>query len=223
MIRDNIPKIIIHNSISIDGSLTNFEPNMELHYKIAGNYKPDIHLIGSNTIKKGIELYGEGIPPEEKKDFQKQERIKSLPYWVIIDTQGQLEGLLHICRRFEFCKDVIILVSEKTPKNYLNYLKERNYGYHIVGKNYVNFNIALELLLTKYQVKIILTDTGRILGNLLLNQGFVSEISLLIHPIIVGIKSYNMFSDINKNLKIKLIRKETLEDEFIWVVYGVEK
>ena len=68
-----------------------------------------------------------------------------------------------------------------------------------------------------------LTDTGRILGNLLLNQGFVSEISLLIHPIIVGIKSYNMFSDINKNLKIKLIRKETLEDEFIWVVYGVEK
>ena len=223
MIRDNIPKIIIHNSISIDGSLTNFEPNMELHYKIARNYKPDIHLIGSNTIKKGIELYGGDIPPEEKKDFQKQERIKSLPYWVIIDTQGQLEGLLHICRRFEFCKDVIILVSEKTPKNYLNYLKERNYGYHIVGKNYVNLKKALELLLTKYQVKIILTDTGRILGNLLLNQGFVSEISLLIHPIIVGIKSYNMFSDINKNLKIKLIRKETLEDEFIWVVYRVEK
>jgi len=223
MIRDNIPKIIIHNSVSIDGSLTNFEPNMELHYKIAGNYKPDIHLIGSNTIKKGIELYGEGIPPEEKKDFQKQDRIKSFPDWVIIDTQGQLEGLLHICRRFEFCKDVIILVSEKTPKNYLNYLKERNYGYHIVGKNYVNLKKALELLLTKYQVKIILTDTGRILGNLLLNQGFVSEISLLIHPIIVGIKSYNMFSDINKNLKLKLIRKETLEDEFIWVVYGVEK
>ena len=223
MIRDNIPKIIIHNSVSIDGSLTNFEPNMELHYKIAGNYKPDIHLIGSNTIKKGIELYGEGIPSEEKKDFQKQERIKSLPYWVIIDTQGQLEGLLHICRRFEFCKDVIILVSEKTPKNYLNYLKERNYGYHIVGKNYVNLKKALELLLTKYQVKIILTDTGRILGNLLLNQGFVSEISLLIHPIIVGIKSYNMFNDINKNLKLKLIRKETLDDEFIWVVYGVEK
>ena len=223
MIRDNLPKIIIHNSISIDGSLTNFEPNMELHYKIAGNYKPDIHLIGSNTIKKGIELYGEGIPPEEKKDFQKQEKIKSFPDWVIIDTQGQLEGLLHICRRFEFCKDVIILVLEKTPKNYLNYLKERNYGYHIVGKNYVNLKKVFELLLTKYQVKIILTDTGRILGNLLLNQGFVSEISLLIHPIIVGIKSYNMFSDINKNLKLKLIRKETLEDEFIWVVYGVEK
>jgi hypothetical protein len=28
-----LPKIIIHNSISTDGSLTNFEPHMGLHYQ----------------------------------------------------------------------------------------------------------------------------------------------------------------------------------------------
>ena len=218
-----LPKIIIHNSISIDGSLTNFEPNMGLHYKIAGNYKPDIHLIGSNTIKKGIELYGDDFPPEEKKDFEKQERGKNLPYWAIIDTRGVLKGLLHKCRKFEFCKDVILLVSEKTPKAYLNHLKERNYNYHIVGKNHVNLKKALELLSNKYQAKTILTDTGRILGNLLLNQGLVSEISLLIHPIIVGKKSYNMFSEIDKNLRLKLFKKEILEEEYIWLVYTIEK
>jgi 2,5-diamino-6-(ribosylamino)-4(3H)-pyrimidinone 5'-phosphate reductase len=64
-----LPKIIMHNSISIDGSLTNFEPHMGLHYQIAGNYEPDAHLIGSNTIKRGIELYEDGVPPEEKKRF----------------------------------------------------------------------------------------------------------------------------------------------------------
>jgi len=218
-----LPKIIIHNSISIDGSLTNFEPNMGLHYQIAGNYKPDINLIGSNTIKKGIELYEDGVPQEEKKDFQKQKRDKRLPYWAIIDTRGKLKGLLHTCRRFELCKDVIILVTEKTPKAYLNHLKERNYDYHIVGKDHVNLKKALELLSNEYKAKTILTDTGRILGNLLLNQGFVSEISLLIHPIIVGNKSYNMFSDIEKNLKLKLIKKETLEKEYIWLVYTIEK
>jgi 2,5-diamino-6-(ribosylamino)-4(3H)-pyrimidinone 5'-phosphate reductase len=223
MEKDTLPKIIIHNSISIDGSLTNFEPNMSLHYQIAGYYKPDVHLIGSNTIKKGIELYEDDIPPEEKKDFEKQDRSKILPYWVIIDTHGKLKGLLHTCRRFEFCKDVIILVSEKTPKNYLNYLKERNYEYHIVGKDNVNLKKALKLLSAKYKIKTILTDTGRILGNLLLNQGFVSEISLLIHPVIVGKKSYNMFSYINKNLKLKLIKKVTLENEYIWFVYKVKK
>lgn len=218
-----IPKIVIHNSISIDGSLTNFEPDMGLHYMIAGNYKPDAHLIGSNTIKEGVKVFDENVPPEGKKDFEKQERNKSLPYWVIIDTRGDLRGLLHNCRRFEFCKDVIVLVSEKTSTTYLNHLKQRNYDYHIVGKDYVNLKKALELLSEKYQVKTILTDTGRILGNLLLNQGFVSEISLLIHPIIVGNKSYNMFCDIERNFSVTLSKCERLEKQFIWLVYTVKK
>lgn len=218
-----LPKIIIHNSISIDGSLTHFEPNMGLHYQIAGSYKPDAHLIGSNTIKKGIELYGDGVPKEEKKDFEKQKRDKDLPYWVIIDSHAHLKGLLHTCRRFEFCKDVIVLVSEKTPKTYLDHLKKRNYDYHIVGKEYVNLIKALELLSNKYKIKTILTDTGRILGNILLNQGLVSEISLLIHPILVGNKSYTMFSDVDKNLKLKLLKKEILEKQYVWLVYKVGK
>ena len=218
-----LPKIILHNSISIDGSLTNFEPNMGLHYQIAGNYKPDIHLIGSHTIKKGIELYGDGVPPEEKGDFEKQIRNKNFPYWAIIDTKGNLKGLLHTCRRFEFCKDVIVLVSEKTPKAYISHLKERKYDYHIVGKHCANLKKALELLSKKYQAKIILADTGKILGNLLLNQGLVSEISLLIHPVIVGQKSHNMFSGIDRNIKLKLFKKEILEKKYIWLVYKVEK
>ena len=52
-------EIIIHNSISLDGSLTGFMPDMELHYKIAGEYNPDAHLIGSETIIKGTEMSGE--------------------------------------------------------------------------------------------------------------------------------------------------------------------
>ena len=86
-----LPKVIIHNSVSLDGSLTDFEPNMELHYQIAGNYRPDVHLIGSNTVKVGTELYGEGVPPEESKDFEKPERAEGLPYWAITDTRGALE------------------------------------------------------------------------------------------------------------------------------------
>ena len=58
-------KIILHNSISLDGSLLNFDVNMQLHYQIAGGYKPDAHLIGSNTIKMGIELYGNRSKEQE--------------------------------------------------------------------------------------------------------------------------------------------------------------
>jgi len=215
------PKIVIHNSISLDGSLTNFEPNMDLHYKIAGNYEAEAHLIGSNTAKIGVTLYGNGIPQEEKKDYVKAKRDKNLPYWVIIDTKGALRGILQICRRFEFSRDIIILLSEETPNEYIEYLRERNYDHHIVGKSHVNLREALKILSTQYGVKTVLTDTGRILGNLLLNQGLVSEISLLIHPLIVGKDAYPILSDVKNTLNLTLQKKETLDKGYVWLVYKV--
>lgn len=40
------------------------------------------------------------------------------------------------------------------------------------------------------------------MGNILLNQGLVKEVSLLIYPVIVGKKTYNIFSNIKKNIKL---------------------
>ncbi len=219
-----LPKVIVHNSVSLDGSLTNFEPNMELHYQIAGNYKSDAHLIGSNTVKVGVELYEEGVPAEEKKDFEKPERAKSLPLWVIPDTAGMLKGLLHTCRRFEYCRDVVVLVSEETPEDYLVHLRERSYDYHVVGKRHVDLKLALELLSEKYKVKTVLADTGRILGNLLLEQGLATELSLLVHPVIVGKeKAYTIFGNIGKCISLKLLRQEALGKGYVWLVYKVAK
>jgi len=187
------PYIVLHNSISLDGSLINFDINMDLHYKIAEKYKPDAHLVGSNTIKTGMELYG-NAPLEEKNDFNKPDRNKKLPYWIIPDTKGILKGLLHEVRRFEFCKDVVILISKETSDDYISYLEKRNYDYHFTDDKQIDLGKSLELLNKKYKINTILTDTGRILGNLLINNGFVGEISLLIHPVIVGKSSYNIFN-----------------------------
>jgi len=215
-----LPKTILHNSISLDGSLINFDVNMELHYQIAGYFKPDAHLIGSNTIESGVEVYGSS-PIEEKNDFVKPERDDKLPYWIIIDTKGSLQGLLHEVRRFDFCKDVIVLISKNTPVKYIDYLKKRNYDFHIIGENHVNLRKSLDLLSTTYNVKNLLTDCGSILGNLLLNQGLIDEISLLVHPIIVGDKSYYIFDNVNNKLQLKLIKKEILDDNYIWLLYKV--
>jgi 2,5-diamino-6-(ribosylamino)-4(3H)-pyrimidinone 5'-phosphate reductase len=216
-----IPKIIIHNSISLDGSLTNFDVNMNLHYQIASKFKPDAHLIGSNTIKIGFELYGD-TSKEKKNDFKRPLRNENLPYWIIIDSKGSLKGLLHKVRRFNFCKDLIILISEKTPKEFITYLKDRDYDYYIIGQEHVNLKESFVILNKKYNVKNILTDCGKVLSNLLLNQGFVDELSLLIHPVIVGDNSYNIFNDINKKLKLKLLKNEILNEEYIWLYYEVK-
>lgn len=196
---------------------------MMLHYKIAGSYGAKAHLIGSNTVKVGVELFENQIPLEEKEDFMKPQRNKDLPYWVIPDSTGKLKGLLHTCRRFEFCRDVIILVSETTPEEYLKHLKERNYTYYIVGKDQINLKKFLELLYSEYKVKKVLADTGNILSSLLINQGLVSELSLLIHPIIVGNSSYKIFGDIKENIVLSLKKFERLPNGYIWLAYKVKK
>ena len=217
-----LPKVIVHNSVSLDGSLTNFMPDMGLHYQIAGDYKPDAHLIGSNTVKVGVELYEQGVPLEEKKDFEKPERAANLPLWVVVDTAGALKGLLHTCRRFEYCRDVVVLVSEKTPEDYLAHLRERNYDFHVVGERRVDLRLALEVLAEKYGVMTVLTDTGRVLDGLLLEQGLVSEVSLLVHPVIVGkAKAYTMFGNVSRGVALELVRVEALGKGFVWLVYKV--
>lgn len=216
----HLQKVVIHNSISLDGSLTGFEPNMELHYQIVGSYKPDIYFVGSNTVKVGATLYGE-IPAENESDFKKPVKDSSLSYWVIPDTKGSLRGLLHFCRRYEYCRDVIVLISKQTAPEYVKYLKEREYDFHIVGENEVDLPAALALLSTKYDGKQILADTGRILSNLLIEKNLVSEISLLIHPIIVGVRAYNIFGNIDKTPALKLRKKQVFPKGYVWLVYDV--
>ena len=88
-----MPKVIMHNSVSLDGSATDFEVSMGLHYQLAGEYQEDIHFVGANTIKAGIDLYLEEIPPETESDFEKPEKNTDLAYWVVPDTRGILERL----------------------------------------------------------------------------------------------------------------------------------
>ena len=215
-------KTILHNSVSLDGSYVNFNVNMGLHYQVVGIYQPGIYLVGSNTAKSGIDMLQGPIPEEQPADFQPPARPGTVSYWVIPDTKGILKGLLHVYRQFEFCRDVIILISETTPNEYIQYLKERNYDYLKAGTAQINFKEAFSSLHDKYNVSTILADTGKTLGNILLNQGLVDEISLLVHPVISGRNSENLFHGVDTPINLKLKKNETLDNDYLWMVYKVE-
>lgn len=215
-----LPKVIIHNSISLNGSLTDFNVNMPLHYQIASSFKADMHLVGSNTAKIGIDLFMEEIPKEKDDNYKKPDKEGVL--WAIPDSTGKLKGLLHIFRQSDYCKDVVIFVSETTPNNYISYLKERNYDYHVIGQTKCDLKKALERLKEKYSAQTILTDTGAILSNLLLEQGLASQISLLVHPIIVGMKSSNMFCNINTSFQLDLVEQKFVDQSHIWLLFEIK-
>ena len=45
---------------------------------------------------------------------------------------------------------------------------------------------------------------------------------MLVHPVIVGEKSYNIFGNISQNPKLKLRKHEKLEKGCVWLVYKVQ-
>ena len=164
-----LPKVILHNTMSLDGSLTGFEPNLEIHYQIARSYKADVHFVGSKTAKAGIELFMETVPPEEAADFVKPASPSDSHFWVIPDTRGILKGLLHVIRRSEYCPALVILISKKTSSEYISYLEERNYEYLVAGDDHVDYKNALKILSERYNVNTVVTDAGGTLNSILLS------------------------------------------------------
>jgi 2,5-diamino-6-(ribosylamino)-4(3H)-pyrimidinone 5'-phosphate reductase len=221
-----IPRLIIHNSISIDGSTTGFEANLDVHYRILRSYQPDAMIVGSNTAKVGTQFFCDTIPPEEESDFQKPDIDPDDPraYWMIADSRGILEGLLHVFRRSEYSKDVIVLVSEKTPEPYITDLKERNYDFIREGPGRIDVRQALEIANEMYGFKLVVSDSGGVLNSILLEHGLVEEISLILTPEIVGKEGTNLFRNLEKNgIRFELLRDEIVEKKYVHLVYRILK
>jgi 2,5-diamino-6-(ribosylamino)-4(3H)-pyrimidinone 5'-phosphate reductase len=212
----------MHNSVSLDGSFINFDVDMGLHYQLAARFKADAHLIGSETVRAGGELYG--MPPEKETDFKKPERDAGLPYWIVVDSTGKTKGLLHTCRSFEFCKDVIVLISRKTGADFVDYLKQRDYDYLVCGDSRVDLREAYRALTEKYRIDTIMVDSGPALNGVLLGAGLIDEISLLVFPVMVGKRSDTLLAKMNignQNVGLRLLEHEGLDKGLVSLRYQV--
>ncbi len=217
------PRVIMFNTISVDGSIKDFELDLGLHYEVAGKIRADAHLIGSDTARTGVSLFTENVPAEGPADFVKPiiKADERRPFWVLSDSKGKLKGLLHVFRKSCYCKDVIVIVTNKTPEDYINYLKERNYNVIVAGDEYVDFRVALERLGMYYNVKTVMTDSGGGLTSTLIKEGLVDELTLLISPVIVGKNSTNLFRYLETKVNLELIRTERIKANHTLAVYRV--
>ncbi len=216
-------RVIIHNSLSLDGSLLGFDIDMAMHYKIAGSFKADIHLVGSNTAAEGLKAFFRKLPAEEEKDFVKPKASSKLPLWIIPDSSGKLKGRLHMLRRSGHSRDIVVLTSSATPKSYLQYLTDRNYDWHYMGNRPLDYSAVMELLAKEYKAKTILVDSGKTLSGILLNNGLADEISLLIHPIIIGSGHFPLLDEIRTRIELKLKKSKLLSNGCMWMAYAIRK
>jgi 2,5-diamino-6-(ribosylamino)-4(3H)-pyrimidinone 5'-phosphate reductase len=193
------PVVILHNAVSLDGSTTGVEFDPGLFYRIAGRFRADAMLVGSATARAGITAFSGRIPDERPGDFLPPPARSGdrRPLWFIVDSRGALTGRLHVLRRSGYCRDVVAILSSKTPRSYVEYLKRREYGRIVAGRDRVNLERALRSMSRRYGVKAVQVDSGGGLASALLEQGLVDRLSLLVAPVIVGHSATHLFRDLD--------------------------
>lgn len=223
-----MPKLIMHNQVSLDGAVSGFQIDPGLYYSIVNSYDAGMYLVGSATARQGIKMFSRNVPAEEPSDFEPtgDNKSKNSPIWVFPDSTGKLEGLLHVYRRYEHCRDVIVLVTVETPKSYINYLDQRNYRYYVCGEVKVDYKVAFEKISGDFSWETMITDNGGVLGAVLLENGMIDQISLIVSPTLTGKKTPKLFRELKlgkRVIKLKPRKAEIMESNDILLLFDVVK
>jgi len=223
---EELPRVILHNAVSLDGRLDWFMPNVGLYYELAAHWKEDLTLVGSDTILNAPD----NIPEDTEEDYQSEESEldDERPILAICDSKGRIKTWQY-WRNLPYWRDAIALCSKKTPAEHIKYLDGLQIKYIASGADHVNLRQVLKKLKKDYDVNIVRVDSGGRLNGVLLRAGLVNEISLLIHPCLVGgVTPRGFFNadDLDSPegiVHLELKHFEKMEDEIVWLRYAVIK
>jgi len=219
------PEVIIHNSVSLDHAVTGFEVDLGLHYGALLALEPGAVLAGSTTAKTGIEIFMDINEPETEADRHRpvMRPDDRRPLCVIVDSRGVLKDLLHFYRKMEHTRDVVVLVSEATPEDYLDYLRKRDYPFIRCGRERVDLKAALRELGERFGITRVVSDSGPDLNNVLIRERIVDMISLIVHPVIAGNGEKKLFDRAGGRVALELQKAVPMEQGAVHLVYAVKK
>jgi 2,5-diamino-6-(ribosylamino)-4(3H)-pyrimidinone 5'-phosphate reductase len=220
-----LPVVVIHNAVSVDGRTDWFTANIEKFYDITNVWKEDATLAGSDTL---LAAYGEVSEADESNDFEATpvEPGDTRPLLVVPDSRGRLR-IWHLLKKEEYWRDIIVLCSKTTPEDYLVYLDRRHVKYIVCGEDQVDFKMGLDEINTRYGVNTVRVDSGGTLNGILLRAGLVHEVSILIHPCLVGgtsPRSMYKAADLGTAedvIELKFLDIKKPEGDLLWIRYQV--
>ncbi len=179
-----LPRIITHTGVSLDGRVTGFEVDVGLYYELAMGWGEDATLVGADTL---LTAPDDEVPEETPEAFEPRTVDPEDPRSIIVipDSRGRLRNW-HYWPRTEYWKDAVAMISASTPDDYVEHLRERHIDTIVAGDDHVDLRKALEELNRGFGVETVRVDSGGTLFSVLLREGLVSEVSLLVHPVVVG-------------------------------------
>lgn len=214
-----LPKVILLNSINIDGCLDDFDRGYEIFNQISYETNFDAVLMDTNTLKIRYGL-------ESDKSKQSLNDL-NIPLLVVPDSHGEIRTWKKIIEMRNI-DNFLILCSRATNQEYLNFLEENNVNYMIIGFDDVNLPTALEELNIQFKVKTILVTADGMLNNRLMGDDLVEEIIILINPKLDlnnSSDSFYSFTELNEDsaYDLRLVDIKRLKNETVYLKYRIMK
>ena len=82
--------------------------------------------------------------------------------------------------------DVLVLVAQSTPADYLGYLRRKRICYLVVGEERVDLARGIAAMGTELGVSCVLSNAGGGLNGALLRAGLIDELHLTLAPALIG-------------------------------------
>jgi 2,5-diamino-6-(ribosylamino)-4(3H)-pyrimidinone 5'-phosphate reductase len=215
------PRVIVHNSVSIDGAIAGFDLDPASHYGALGELEATGFLVDASVALDGV---GESVPAETDADRAPRaiDPADGRAIWFVVDARGALEGKLHVVRRYQI-KDVVVLGCASTPASYRQWLAARHYRFHEAGVDDVDLAKALEIVRAEHGIERLVTDAGPALVRTLFAADVVDELSLLVFPSLAQGAPERLFEQLGRSVKLDLEDAWALESGAIHLRWTVRR
>ena len=200
------PDVIAHVAVAIDGASTGFEPRVGPFYELAAaSWSEDVTLVGADTILAQeptlVARRGPGPAPNG-------------PLLAVVDSRDRVRQWAAL-RDAGHWSDVIALRCDTSPAT----APERWPRRLVCGGERVDLSRALDEL-ARNGARIVRVDSGGALLGALLELGLIDELSLLVHPTIVGAdaKRWTGTTALTAT-RLELISSDVVDGDLVWLRY----
>jgi 2,5-diamino-6-(ribosylamino)-4(3H)-pyrimidinone 5'-phosphate reductase len=198
------PHVVVHVAVSLDGATTGFEPDVGCFYALARTWREDVTLAGADTILAQEKALADAPRPGPAADG---------PLLAVVDGRGRIRqwDALRGCGHWS---DVIALRAAATPAD----ARDRQVREIVTGDERVDLAAALDALSESEGARVVRVDSGGALIGALLGCGLVDEVSLLVHPCLVGNRAWHGSAPVPA-LALEPLASDRLDGGLAWLRY----
>ncbi|ADB31576.1 Pyrimidine reductase riboflavin biosynthesis- like protein [Kribbella flavida DSM 17836] len=200
------PHVVGHLAVSVDGATAGFDVDLARFYAMATLWQEDVTLVGADTILAQEAAVRSAPQPGPR---------EAGPLLAVVDSRARVrewEGL----RNLGHWSDVLALYADQTPAR----PPDSTTPELVTGYDRVDLAETLQWLGKRRDARVVRVDTGGTLLGVLLELGLVDELSLLIHPVVVG-SGPRWHGDFTGRLDLAPANVEVFERGVVWLRYCV--